>query len=154
MEIDVNSQDEFYIERVAHFFKSKRKNFKLTQQQIASKYGIDSNQIWRMELGKASTKLSRALRVIDEFARKSDMTPPQFTAYLLKTPHTEEEASLGPNEVALLKAFRAASPELRREYAQLAQASDFKFSLALEIQKYPAPIVKKVLDLLRVTTEK
>lgn len=153
-ENETGKEDEFYIDRVAHFFKSKRKNLKCTQQQIAKKYQVDNNQIWRMELGKSTTKLSRSLRILHEFSEKSDMTPPEFVSYLLKTPHTEDAASLGPNEIALLKAFRAAHPELRREYAQLAQASDIKFSLALEIQKYPTPIVKKILELLKVTTDK
>ena len=118
-------KDDFYIDRVAHFFKSKRKYLKLTQDQMAEKYEIDSNQIWRMEQGKATTKS-----------------------------HKEEKSNLGPNEIALLKSFRAASAELRRDYVQLAQSSDIKFALALEILKFPTPIIKKFLELLKFILEK
>ena len=147
-------KDDFYIDRVAHFFKSKRKYLKLTQDQMAEKYEIDSNQIWRMEQGKATTKLSTSLKIINEFAEKSDMTPDQFVSYLLKKSHKEEKSNLGPNEIALLKSFRAASAELRRDYVQLAQSSDIKFALALEILKFPTSIIKKFLELLKFILEK
>jgi transcriptional regulator with XRE-family HTH domain len=146
--------EDFYIKRVSHFFKSKRKSLKLTQQKMAEVYGVDNNQIWRMELGKTTTKLSSALRVIHEFAEKSENSPPEFLSYLLNIPLKEGDSHLSANEIALLKAFRAAPAELRREYAQLAQASEVKFALSLEIQKYPTPIVKKILELLKVATEK
>ena len=154
MEEELNNNDKFYVERVAHFLKSKRRNLKLTQQQMADQFEIDSNQIWRMELGKKTTKLSTALRVIDEFSKKSGMTPNQFVSYLLKIPATEESANLSSNEIALLKAFRSAPAELRREYAQLSRVSETKFALSLEVQKYPVPIIKKLLELLKVTTAK
>jgi hypothetical protein len=49
MEEELNENDKFYVERVAHFLKSKRRNLKLTQQQMANQFEIDSNQIWRMD---------------------------------------------------------------------------------------------------------
>jgi transcriptional regulator with XRE-family HTH domain len=146
--------DDFYIDRVAHFFKSKRKYLKLTQEQMAERFEIDTNQIWRMEQGKSTTKLSTSLKIINEFAAKAEMTPGQFVSYLLKQSYKEEKSNLGPNEIALLKSFRAASAELRRDYAQLAQSSDIKFSLALEVLKFPTPIIKKILELLRFILEK
>ena len=151
---DQEVDDEFYIKRVAHFIKSKRKTLKLTQEQMAKKFKIDENQIWRMENGKTSTKLSTSIKVIKEFAEMSEMPSPQFIAYLLKIPSNKEDTNLGPNEISILKAFRSVPAELRREYAELAKSSDVKFSLALAIQKYPTPIIKKILELLKTIFEK
>ena len=107
-----------------------------------------------MESGKTTSKLSTAIRVIDEFSKKTDMSPGEFVGYLLKKQNIEKSSNLGPNEIALLKAFRSVTPELRREFAKIAQNSPSKFSLALEILTYPVPIIRKALELLKMTISK
>ena len=149
----LDPSDVFYVDRISHYIKSKRNELKFTQSQLADFYDVNIHQICRMELGTQTTKLSSALRTIDEFSKKSEMSPVQLIAYLLKIPLNAENNVMGPNEISLLKAFGKVPPEIRRQYAELADISNVKFALALEIQTLPAPCLRKILDLVKSLLE-
>lgn len=154
IERNFQKEDKYFVERVAHFIKSKRRKMRLTQSELAEMFNLNINQIWRMELGNETTKLSTALRIVSKFAKCAEMSPVQFISYMLQIPINIEPTSLSTNEVAIIKAFRQAPAELRRKYAEMSEISNVKFSLALEILTLPAPILKKIVELAKAIEDK
>ena len=153
-ENNIEKEDEYFVKRVAHFIKSKRNKMEMTQAEMGDLFNLNIHQISRMEAGDQTTKLSTSLRVVSEFAKRNNMSAVEFISYMLQTPIKTDAASISPNELSLLKAFRKVPAELRRKYAELAEVSSVKFSLALEIQTLSAPVIKKILDLVNAIREK
>jgi transcriptional regulator with XRE-family HTH domain len=140
----------YFLDRVSHFTATKRKKNKWTQQEMATHYNVDKNEIWRMENGTAETKLSKAIKVLDEYSKADNRNPGEFVNELLQKKNDGNISHLSQNEADILKAIQAVDPRARRKFASiLSKTSTNKFEICMEFYEFPMPMLKNTLALLK-----
>lgn len=152
--------DKYLFNRVRHFIKKMRitekngKKIKISQEILAEKFGKTKKFIYNMERGDKPTRLSESMRYIGEIALVTDISPDILVNRYFELPQeNNNNYYLSDIEKSLLNSFRKISPEIRRKYAELGEISNEKFSLALEIQSYPATFLRKTINYINEARE-